>query len=390
MRKATGILSLFAACSLLLILYNLHLGIGAYIRTSYLVGSASQEVEVWLEKIEIWLDKTPPTPPERLRIGRAPTIQLAASYYGSTHVVRHTMAPFDSSGGDLLVAYASTHQGVLLRPSDNFNNAWVSLAGPTTARTENDLRSQIWYASNPKVGPNYLFTVELSGQQALVISMFVVKGSNVLDPIDAFSAIGDDADTRTLTPTSPGIMTTHYDDLLIGFGKSWTPQVWTAGGGFAFQQAASSSFLVAEVGLAAAPGSYNSTFFLGARTNWQAAVVAVRPAAPPGTSQQLTIAWKPSSDNFRVIGYQVERCRGAECEDFARIGTTKDSLFVDSTLSMSAVYRYRVRAIDAASNTSEYSETISADFLARSWAPSTDRADAQFWIRSPSPILFRP
>ena len=160
--------------------------------------------------------------------------------------------------------------------------------------------------------------------------------------------------------------------------------------GFAFQQAASSSFLVAEVGLAAAPGSYNSTFFVRERTNWQAAVVAVRPAAPPGTSQQLTIAWKPSSDNFRVIGYQVERCRGAECEDFSRIGITKDSLFVDSTASMSAVYRYRVRAIDAASNTSEYSETISADFSARSWAPSTDRGDALFWTSSPSPIFFRP
>ena len=120
MRKPTGIISLFAACSLLIILYNLHLGIGAYIRTSYLVGGASQEVEVWLEKIAIWLDKTPPTPPERLRIGRAPTIQLAASYYGSTHVVRHTMAPFDSSGGDLLVAYASTHQGVLLSAFGQF------------------------------------------------------------------------------------------------------------------------------------------------------------------------------------------------------------------------------------------------------------------------------
>ena len=299
------------------------------------------------------------------------------------------MAPFDSTGGDLLVGYASTHEGLFLTPSDNFNNEWISLTGPTNASAGNDLRSQIWYASNPKIGPNHVFAIDLTGKQSLVISMCVVKGSNVSDPIDAFSSIGDDAYTQTVVPTSPKIITTHSNDLLIGFGKSWSSEVWSAGGGFAFQPSASSNYLVAETGLAAAPGSYNSAFLLSARTNWQAAVVAVRPANSSGTSQHLTLAWQPSSDNFRVAGYHVERCRGADYDNFVHVGTTRYSSFVDATLSEPALYRYRVRAIDAASNVSDYSETISVHFSASFLAPSTGRADARQLIRSRPSILIR-
>ena len=37
------------------------------------------------------------------------------------------MAPFDSTGGDVLVVCAGTHEDTLLTPSDNFNNTWISL-----------------------------------------------------------------------------------------------------------------------------------------------------------------------------------------------------------------------------------------------------------------------
>ena len=70
----------------------------------------------------------------------------------------------------------------------------------------------------------------------------------------------------------------HSNDLLIGFGKSRFSEVWSAGDGFAFQSAASSDFLAGKSGLAATPGNYNSTFVINGPTNWQAAVVAVKPA----------------------------------------------------------------------------------------------------------------
>src|SRR5271170_391719 len=222
LRRAVGIFLALAVCLVLYILYSLHLGIGSQIKSA--IVSTGQ-------KIEVWLDRTPPTTPQNLRAGPAPTIERAAGYYNATHLTEHTMAPFDSTGGDLLVVCAGTHEDALLTPSDNFNNIWISLAGPTNFGPTSlsagiNLRLQIWYAKNPKVGPNHGFTMTLSAKEALVLSMFVVKGSNVSNPIDAVSTIGNDADTRTLTPTSPRITTTRSNDLLIGFGKSLYSEVW--------------------------------------------------------------------------------------------------------------------------------------------------------------------
>ena len=266
------------------------------------------------------------------------------------------MAPFDSSGGDLLVAFVSSHAAVTMTPSDNFNNTWISLAGPTNSSGGLNLRSQIWYAKNPKVGPDHVFTITLSRGHSLTISMIVVKGSNISEPIDAVSTIGDDAGRQTLTPTSPRIITTSPNDLLIGFSKSALSETWSGAGAFTFRPDASSNFMVAESGLALAPGSYNSSFVLSAPSNWQAAIVAVRPALRLPTPQ-IALSWQPSSDNVGVAGYQVERCDSFDCKKFVQIGISKDNSFVDSTLAP-AVYRYRVRAVDEALNASPYSNAI--------------------------------
>lgn len=277
----------------------------------------------------------------------------------------HTMAPFDSTGGDLLVVCAGTHGDALLTPSDNLNNTWISLSGPTNFGPTSssggvNLRAQIWYAKNPKVGQNHVFTMTLSDGEALVLSVFVVKGSNILDPIDAASAIGNDADTRSLYPTSPKITTTHSNDLLLGFGKSRFSQVWSAGSGFTFQPAASSDYLVGEFGLAVTPGSYDVKFAIDGPTNWQAAIVAVRPAEFLANTGPITLVWQASTDDVGISEHQVERCSGADCHEFAPIGISRDNSFVDWKLLTPAVYRYRVRAIDAAGNASKYSDAIIA------------------------------
>jgi hypothetical protein len=366
LRKLTVFLVLMA-CFLLYLLYSLPLEIGPGIGASvaHFMGRLGT-------KVQALLDTSPPTPPQNLSGGAAPTIQRVARYYNGTHVTTHSMSPFDSTGGDLLVVFAGTHEDALLTPSDNFNNTWISLAGPTnfgptSSSGGTNLRAQFWYAKNPKVGPNHVFTMTLSKSEALVLSLFVVKGSNVLDPIDAFSAISNDADTRSLIPTSPKIATTDSNDLLIGFAKSRFSELWRAGDGFSFQPDASSDYLVAESGLAARPDNYESSFVISSPTNWQAAIVAVRPAESLSKTGPITLAWQPSSDNVGVVGYQVERCGGVDCEDFAQIGTSKDPSFVDWTLPP-GVYRYRVRAFDAASNVSKYSNPISVEFSARTTA----------------------
>jgi len=366
-----SIFVVLVACLTLYILYSLHLGIGRGISLPVI-----HLMERVVNKIEVLVDKSPPTAPLNVSGGPAPAIQRVASYYNDAHVTMHTMAPFDSTGGDVIVVFAGTHEDALLTPLDNFNNTWISLAGPANFGPTNssdgiNLRAQMWYTKNLKGGPNHIFTMTLSKTEALVLSVFVVKGSSFLDPIDAASAIGNDADTRSLKPTSPKITTTHANDLLIGFGKSRFSQTWSAGGTYTFQPAASSDFLVAESGLAATPGVYNSMFVISSPTNWQAAVVAVRPEGSLSNTRPITLAWQPSNDNVGVVGYQVERCGGTDCENFAQIGTSKENSFVDWALPNPTAYRYRVRAFDAAGNVSKHSDAISID-ISLSPPASTD------------------
>ena len=355
MRNAVGIFLVMVFCFLL---YSSSLSLNLGIRRGI-----TRSMETIVQKIKVLADKTSPTAPQNLSGGYAPTIQRVASYYNSTSLTKHTMAAFDSAGSDVLVVCAGTHEDALLTPSDNFNNTWISLVGPTnfgpTKSSDGiNLRAQIWYAKNPNVGPNHVFTMSLSTKEPLVLSMIMIRGSDVSNPIDAVSTIGDDADTLVLTPTSPRITTTHSNDLLIAFGKSRFGEVWSAGAGFTREPAASSDFLTAEWGLATTPGSYDATFVIGGPTNWQAAVVAVTPTESFLKTAQITLAWQPASDNVIVAGYKVERCSGVDCENFAQIGMSNDTSFVDSTPHASIVYRYRVRAIDAAGNMSKYSNTI--------------------------------
>jgi hypothetical protein len=85
-------------------------------------------------------------------------------------------------------------------------------------------------------------------------------------------------------------------------------------------------------------------------------------AATASSSTQIGLTWTASSDAVAVTGYIVERCSGAGCSSFAQVGTTGASAttFSDSGLSASTSYSYRVRASDAATNLSAYSNTASA------------------------------
>ena len=96
-----------------------------------------------------------PTAPGALApgAGPGPIVDTVQGYYNSTFLTTHTTAAFDSTGGDLIVLFASSHFGVTFNPSDNFGNRWISIAGPTTTALGFDLESQIWYAPNPTVGP---------------------------------------------------------------------------------------------------------------------------------------------------------------------------------------------------------------------------------------------
>jgi chitodextrinase len=82
--------------------------------------------------------------------------------------------------------------------------------------------------------------------------------------------------------------------------------------------------------------------------------------ATAASASQINLAWTVSTDNVGVTGYLVERCQGAACSNFAQIAAPTTTMFIDTGLTASTSYSYRVRATDAAGNLSAYSSTASA------------------------------
>lgn len=99
------------------------------------------------------------------------------------------------------------------------------------------------------------------------------------------------------------------------------------------------------------------------------------PSAPSGlvvtvvSSTQINLLWTASTDNLGVTGYNVQRCSGAGCSNFAQIATPTTTSFSDHGLSPSTSYSYRVQATDAAGNLSAFSGTSSGTTLTSSGGP---------------------
>ncbi len=103
-----------------------------------------------------------------------------------------------------------------------------------------------------------------------------------------------------------------------------------------------------------------------------------RPSAPTGltavaaSSVQVNLNWTASTDNVGVTGYRVERCQGAGCTAFAEIASPLTTSHADTGRTPATVYRYRVRATDAAGNLSTYSgiATVTTPSVPDTTAPS--------------------
>ena len=287
----------------------------------------------------------------------APAVISEQGYINTAFLTAHTTDAFDSTGGDLLVLFTSSHAGVTFTPSDSFGNTWISIAGPTNTSVGFDLRSQMWYARNPVVGPNHTVTMGLSAANSLVMSVLVIKGSNKSSPLDAVSAIGSDNGSESVNIASPSITTQAANDLLVGFSKVSSGSTFQPGTGFVQQTAASSNYLDAEAGLAPTPAVYSATFTIGAPVNWQAVVAAVSPV-PASNPNQVNLSWTASTESGGTISaYFIERCQGSGCSNFAQIGTSPSVSYTDSTVAASTTYLYRVRAQDGSGNFGPYSNT---------------------------------
>lgn len=82
-------------------------------------------------------------------------------------------------------------------------------------------------------------------------------------------------------------------------------------------------------------------------------------AATVSTSQ-INVSWSAATDNVGVTGYQLERCTGGGCSNFALLSTVTTTSYSNTGLAASTSYSYRVRATDAAGNLSGYSSVVTA------------------------------
>ena len=74
---------------------------------------------------------------------------------------------------------------------------------------------------------------------------------------------------------------------------------------------------------------------------------------------QVNLSWTASTDNVGVTGYLVER-QDPGSTNFVQVGTSAGTSYNDTGLAAGSSYRYRIRAMNAAGNLSEYSGVASA------------------------------
>ena len=114
---------------------------------------------------------------------------------------------------------------------------------------------------------------------------------------------------------------------------------------------------------------------LGPYSNTASATTTAADTTPPTAPGTLTataasgveidIVWGAATDDVGVTGYRVERCQGAGCTIFTKLGTTiVGTTFNDIGLTVNTSYSYIVRAQDAAGNLGPYTNVATATTLA--------------------------
>jgi hypothetical protein len=80
------------------------------------------------------------------------------------------------------------------------------------------------------------------------------------------------------------------------------------------------------------------------------------------THQRIICAWTDNADD--EDGFEIDRCTGTGCSDYALIGTVGAGVtsFSDLGLVQATTYRYRVRAFNAGGNSS-YATAVEATTL---------------------------
>ncbi len=104
------------------------------------------------------------------------------------------------------------------------------------------------------------------------------------------------------------------------------------------------------------------------------------------STSEIDLSWSTSTDSVGVTGYEVDRCQGVGCTNFAEVATPTGTSYKDTGLSASSSYSYRVRAVDAAGTFGPYSNIATAPTslaITPGTAVVTFTQTAQFSVEGP-------
>jgi len=298
---------------------------------------------------------------------------------GTTASVAFTSA---NTVGDLIVVQVLWSNTGAVTLTDSRGNTYTAATARSTWSGDNS--AQTFYAKNVAAGTNTVtakFATTLSSYA--IVQAHEYSGLDKTNPLDGTSSgVGTSA-----TANSGNVTTTGSSDLLFAGGGAlgalgtpptgWTARLNTSGNRTADK-------------ITTAAGTYNFTSS-ATGNQWVMQLVAFKadsgstdttaPTAPgslqatAASSSQINLSWTAATDNVGVTGYQLERCQGASCANFASLATLGSGVLTygDTGLTSATSYSYRLRAVDAAGNQSAYSAvaTAATPAIVDTTAPST-------------------
>jgi glucose/arabinose dehydrogenase/PKD repeat protein len=300
-----------------------------------------------------------------------PAFKQAKAFEITTGTVDNVAFASANMAGDLIAVQVLWSNTAAVTLSDSRGNAYAAATARTTWGT--NWSAQSFYAKNIVAGTNTVkATFATSIASFGIVQAHEYSGIDKVNPVDGVSiAIG----TGT-TMGSGSVTTTNANDLLFAGGGSaknmnavaapWTGRLNTSGNRTMDRNVTSA-------------GTYSATNG-NSGGNWVEQLVAFKadasdttaPSTPGGltataaSSSQINLGWTASTDNVGVSGYRVERCQGSSCSNFVLVTTVSAPSYSDPGLAASTLYRYRVRAADAAGNLSVYSTIAQATTQASS------------------------
>ncbi|HXJ06004.1 MAG TPA: IPT/TIG domain-containing protein [Candidatus Acidoferrum sp.] len=234
--------------------------------------------------------------------GAITLVQHRSKDAGTTSSSTLAFGSNNTSGDWIAVVIRAGHSNQVLTVTDSRGNTYhQAVLLNVTVDTPNGDTLGIFYAENIAAGANTVTVSESINGNTLRFAILEYSGvatSNSLDVTAAAQAVNN-------APNTGSVVTTASGDLLLGAILTSDPATYTAGTGFALQDAvpaAPNTKLITEDQVQNATGSASATALLSVSDKWGAGLAAFKAATSGGGSSPTISSLNPT---FGVVGTSV-------------------------------------------------------------------------------------